>query len=448
MEIEKVKESEEKEEKVGEEVPPDWVVTYRRKTYKKDSPELAEAKRIETDRKLKSKRTVRHRPGYNSVNPYELAPRRLIAPKPIEASRAVEIAHRESTASRTSTPTAIIPTAPAVSNSDHKVTIFRNDRIPITRDDIISIHVSTAVADLNLFEKEGSNPHSISLSERDGRSFILTCNNPAAVDFYYDMANAISLESDTECANHPGFCAFKPGQLHPGHRIMGKIFRAFMPHADKMHKIFAASSAGAVLPPQVSQYRNARVDRNGMMTVYLEIDDAAFEWLRIHNWASRLGALIVSWRAPNVAGLAGIFKPDEDPAAIRDTMTMSSYATVTANAAPPPAESDGNWGDQSDEESAILHEGTGPFQTLVEELLEASSPSAGETPPPSRSAVETPSPTPVASKPPHHPPPASPTQISTIQYLESTPRGHKRECPITPTEVHPLHADYDSDMDL
>jgi len=90
---------------------------------------------------------------------------------------------------------------------------------------------------------------------------------------------------------------------------MGKLYRAFMLLAEKLHILFAASSAGAVLPPQVSQYRNARIDRNGMLTVYLELDDDAFEWLRIHNWASRLGALSVSWRAPNVAILTDNLSP-------------------------------------------------------------------------------------------------------------------------------------------
>jgi len=102
--------------------------------------------------------------------------------KESEASRAVDIAHRESTASRTSSPVATQPTASAVPNTDLRITIFRKDRIPITRDDIISIHVCMAEADLSLYEKERANPHSITHSERDGRSFYLTCSSHAAID--------------------------------------------------------------------------------------------------------------------------------------------------------------------------------------------------------------------------------------------------------------------------
>ena len=57
-----------------------------------------------------------------------------------------------------------------------------------------------------------------------------------------------------------------------------------------------------------------------MINVYLEVDDAAFEWLRSRGWSSRIGASLVFWRAPNIEGLTGVFKPDEDVHKIKESM--------------------------------------------------------------------------------------------------------------------------------
>ena len=93
---------------------------------------------------------------------------------------------------------------------------------------------------------------------------------------------------------------------------------------DKIHLAFAAGSCGAVYRNQVSIYRPGKLSSdNSMLQVYLELDENAFSWLRTLNWTSRIGGSSVTWRAPGIPGLTGIYKPDEDLHAIKAEMVAT-----------------------------------------------------------------------------------------------------------------------------
>ncbi len=213
---------------------------------------------------------------------------------------------------------------PGASTSDPTLTLLitRADNYILDREDIFFIHAEIASAEIRIVETVGDNPHNITCAKRDTprRGYTLTCNTQAALAFYKG-----ALENCTDLPDrHQGYKCYLPGEKPPGHQIMGKLYLSHWKNKEKLHIAFAAGSAGAVKPNQVFQYRPAkRSTDNSMIQVYLELDDSAFEWLRSRNWNSRIGGSEVPWRAPNIQGLQGIFRPDEDVYAIKQAMIAS-----------------------------------------------------------------------------------------------------------------------------
>ena len=183
---------------------------------------------------------------------------------------------------------------------------------PMTRDDIFLIQAEIATAEIDLLESLGPKNFNLEKSYRHGRGYNLVANSTEALNFY-----KISIDKITDLPQgHKGFKAYLPGETPPGHRIVGKLYRAHWKNRNKLHLAFVAGTGNQIQLDQVRKYRTATIQDNRMMTIFLEIDDLAFDWLRQHNWSSRIGGTTVPWRTPNVPGLTGVFRPDEKPADI------------------------------------------------------------------------------------------------------------------------------------
>ena len=196
----------------------------------------------------------------------------------------------------------------------------------MTRDDIFTLHAEISSAEIDLLEKAEINPHDIKASLRKGQGYAIQCNTVQAVHFYQKAINNIT---DLE-EGHKGFTGYRHDEKRPGHQIVGYVHTTHWKNREKFHISFCAASQGAVKVNQVIQYRPAlQDDTKGMIKIFLEIDDQAFEWLRSKEWRSRIGGIIVPWRAPNLPGLTGIFRPDEDVQAIKTAM-IASYNNFTS----------------------------------------------------------------------------------------------------------------------
>ena len=115
---------------------------------------------------------------------------------------------------------------------------------------------------------------------------------------------------------------------------MGRLYRTHWRNKDKLHLAFCAGSRGKVKPDQVCQYRDPKMNTDNMMFLYLEIDTEAFEWLRSVNWSSRIGGSQICWRAPNIKGLTGVYRPDEDLEQIKAAMIESLNSISPAESTP------------------------------------------------------------------------------------------------------------------
>ena len=261
----------------------------------------------------------------NRHNPYDTADRQLISnnmtkavrPRPSQGDRpgssgldssareASARANQDSQDSNNGIPTTLDPQT--------QLSVYREDKTNLTREDIFIIHTDIETAEIDLMEKEGTNLHDIIAALRQGRGYLLQCNTIEAVNFYQEVLNNSTVD-------HSGFKTYKDGEKVPGHQITGRLYRTHWKNKDKFHIAFCAGSAGNVKTNQVTQYRNAKFDKTGMIIVYLEIDDDAFEWLRTKNWTSRMGGTQVPWRAPNIEGLSGVYRPDENVQEIKAKM--------------------------------------------------------------------------------------------------------------------------------
>ena len=308
-----------------------------------------EAKKIEDElRRLRNReRNNRRRPQLNQKNsgkfrqtinrfdPYTSATRKLIQTSSRHSGESASTSGNVDLGEEPGTSKAVPNGAPSsggnTADPDLTLLVTRTDRRLLTREDVFHIHAEIAIAEVNLLEAVDNNPHDISCAKRDrhGRGYSLTCNTLTALSFYQ---KAIESQKDNLPADHTGFTCFKPGERPPGHRIMGKIFLAHRKLMDKIHLAFAAGSCGAVNRNQVSIYRPGKLSSdNPMLQVYLELDEEAFSWLRSLNWTSRIGGSSVTWRAPGIPGLTGVYKPDEDLHAIKAEMvaTLNSITPQT-----------------------------------------------------------------------------------------------------------------------
>lgn len=197
--------------------------------------------------------------------------------------------------------------------------IYRHDKQLITRDDIFLIQAEIGTAEIELMETNGTTYHDITDSFRHEHGFTLICNNYEAVKFYQTAVKDIKEDE----AGHKGFISYRHDEKRPGHQIIGFVHSTHWKNRDKQNLMFCAGSAGTVKPNQVTQYRQSRQEPSGMIKVFLELDDAAFEWLRSKDWTSRIGGLTVPRRAPNLPGLTGIYRPDEDVHAIKAALVES-----------------------------------------------------------------------------------------------------------------------------
>ena len=311
--------------------------------------EEMEAKKIEEElRRLRNReRNSRRRPQLNTGNsgksrqtvnrfdPYNSASRRLIQTSSRHSGESASTSGTADLGEEPGTSKAVPKGAPSsggnTADPDLTLLVTRTDRRLLTREDVFHIHAEIAIAEVDLLEALDTNPHDISCAKRDrhGRGYSLTCNNLSALSFYQQ---AIEAQKENLPKDHSGFTCFKPGERPPGHRIMGKIFLAHRKLMDKIHLAFAAGSCGAVNRNQVSIYRPGKLSSdNSMLQVYLELDENAFSWLRTLNWTSRIGGSSVTWRAPGIPGLTGIYKPDEDLHAIKAEMvaTLNSITPKT-----------------------------------------------------------------------------------------------------------------------
>ena len=205
------------------------------------------------------------------------------------------------------------------------LTVYRKDNQPVTRDDIFTLDAEIGLAEIDNLEKNGTNKHNITWTGRKGQNFVLCCNNLEAEKFYQN-----AIDNTTELSEgHKGYKSYRHDEKRPGHQIVGFVHSTHWRYKDKMHMAFCAGTEGKVDPTQVTQYRPPRQETGGMIKIFLELDNEAFEWLRTVDWKSRIGGLTVPWRAPNISGLTGIFRPDEDVEAIK-TALIASYNNITA----------------------------------------------------------------------------------------------------------------------
>ena len=280
----------------------------------------------------------------NRYNPYDTASRRLITSEPntLQAGR-----HRPSSGESGSTSSSSVnpgsvgdghgrPLLPSSNtSSDIKLLITRVDRGHLDRDDIFTIQAELASADIKLLESNPSTNTFFDITQTKtvnyGRGYHIFCNVVEALTYY-----KTALEACTELPanNTAGYKCYLPGEKPPGHRIMGRLYRTHWRNKDKLHLAFCAGSRGKVKPDQVCQYRDPKMNTDNMMFLYLEIDTEAFEWLRSVNWSSRIGGSQICWRAPNIKGLTGVYRPDEDLEQIKAAMIESLNSISPAESTP------------------------------------------------------------------------------------------------------------------
>lgn len=192
------------------------------------------------------------------------------------------------------------------------LTVMRKDRNKMHQDDTLTVSMCNASAQLTYGSmNNGEVPFNITHATIAVTTYKLGVNSFAALDFF---KNAIVKH---QCAEHKGFIAYKPGEQPETFQIKGNIHRVMWQLKDKLHEVFAYGTGGAVKPTQVTQWKPAAIDPNGMVKTFLEIDRPAFEWLKSNNWYSIMGSYGLFWGARNEAGLTGFYKPDENPAAIK-----------------------------------------------------------------------------------------------------------------------------------
>ena len=63
-----------------------------------------------------------------------------------------------------------------------------------------------------------------------------------------------------------------------------------------------------------------------------KMEENTFSWLRNHNWTSRIGGSSVTWRAPGIPGLRGIYKSDEES---RDLYAIKAEMVASLNSMTP-----------------------------------------------------------------------------------------------------------------
>ena len=234
-----------------------------------------------------------------------------------------EPAHQDSPIPTSSQHTPLTTTQKPDTKTHFILMVYRKDNNFLTRDDLFTIHAEIETAEIDLLESAGTTTHDITASQRKGQGYAIYCNNLEAEKFYQS-----AIDNTTDLENgHEGFKSYRHDEKRPGHQIVGFVHSTHWKNRDKFHIAFCAASKGEVKPGQVTQYRPARQDPSGMVKIYLELDDEAFEWLRTRNWCSRMGGIQVPWRAPNLPGLTGIYRPDEDVHAIKAAM-IASYNSI------------------------------------------------------------------------------------------------------------------------
>lgn len=199
---------------------------------------------------------------------------------------------------------------------DQSVSIFRKDRGTFSFEDTLHVGALVNKAEISAIRKTGKPvSYSITQARRRDETYMLQCDSPDAIEFYQQALNGAAAGSLP--SGHPGYEAFRPQESPIHRRIWGKVYRAYEPDLDTIHWSFASGSRGAVQIDQVRQYRPPFIQPEGMVWVYLELDQAAFDWLIANNNKSRIGTMMVSWVASTLPGIHGNFAPGEDQAAFR-----------------------------------------------------------------------------------------------------------------------------------
>ena len=156
---------------------------------------------------------------------------------------------------------------------------------------------------------------------------VVFTNNKSA-PFYKQEINKIDgfeafRESEWPAAN-PIFC-FLPGPAE-------KLIPDLAAH-------FAAGSFGAVTEAQVRvpQKPWKYPGPTSSWRVHLELDDAAFEWLKKKGWISYLALFMVRWEHPPVRGIEGYLPPDTN---VNEFLTeWENQGSNTVTPPPPPQDS-------------------------------------------------------------------------------------------------------------
>lgn len=217
---------------------------------------------------------------------------------------------------------------------DHVNTVFvtRNDELLLDFEDLTYIRAEIATAEIQLVKLTGSNPHDIKATFQKGLTFDIVCNTMQAVIFYKNHINKTSQAPlEIEEKSHKGFTAYDVIDKPKRYLITGEVHRSHTKHQEDLHYAFAGSSCGHVGVHQVKQYKAPMINPSGNLRIYLELDEAAFLWLKSEQWWSRIGGSRVRWCAPNLYGLMGRYAPDADLREIKrhqDLVSSGSQETL------------------------------------------------------------------------------------------------------------------------
>lgn len=181
--------------------------------------------------------------------------------------------------------------------------VFKEDKSPVTRMDQWKIQFNISKCILTATRQE------VDPATLWHRGTMLTTHH--VVVFTNDQSAGFY---KTEIGKMEGLQAFLPEEWPRANSIYCTLPGAAECITTEIGAHFAASTLGGIKENQVRIPRKPwqPAGPNTNFKVHLEVDDAAFQWLKQRNWTSYMGLYMVRWEHLPVRGVEGYIAPDQN----------------------------------------------------------------------------------------------------------------------------------------
>ena len=181
--------------------------------------------------------------------------------------------------------------------------VFKEDKSPVTRMDQWKIQFNMSKCILTA-TRQGVDPATLW-----HRGTMLTTHH--VVVFTNDQSAGFY---KTEIGKMEGLQSFLPEEWPRANSIYCTLPGAAECITTEIGAHFAASTLGGIKENQVRIPRKPwqPAGPNTNFKVHLEVDDAAFQWLKQRNWTSYMGLYMVRWEHLPVRGVEGYIAPDQN----------------------------------------------------------------------------------------------------------------------------------------